>query len=102
MQLVSTTLTNLDITACPLSSLGFLNKLPNLELLTLAECPNLLKEDFDALRICTQIVYLSVGFTRITSQKLIMRGILAWGSPSDKLFLQSCRNINLRDIIFLD
>ena len=71
IQLVSTTLTNLDITACPLSSLGFLNKLPNLELLTLAECPNLLEEDFDALHNCTQLVYLSVGFTRITSQKLI-------------------------------
>ena len=56
MQLVSTKLTNLeDITACPLSSLGFLSKLPNLELLTLAECPNLLEEDFDALRNCTQL-----------------------------------------------
>ena len=49
-------LTNLeDITACQLSSLGFLSKLPNLELITLAECPNLLEEDFDALRNCTQL-----------------------------------------------
>ena len=55
MQLASTALTNLDITACPLSSLGFLKKLPNLERLTLAECPNLLEEDFDALRNCTQL-----------------------------------------------
>ena len=64
LQLVSTTLTNQDITVCPLSSLIFLSKLPNLELLTLAECPNLLEEDFDALRNCTHdsIYYLSPEF----------------------------------------
>ena len=37
-----------------------------------------------------------------TKREILVRGILAWGSPSDKLFLQSYRNINLRDIIFLD
>ena len=53
MQLASTTLTNLELQL--VHCLGFLNKLPNLELLTLAECPNLLEEDFDALRNCTQL-----------------------------------------------
>ena len=37
-----------------------------------------------------------------TKREILVRGIFAWGSPSDKLFLQSYRNINLRDIIFLD
>ena len=37
-----------------------------------------------------------------TKREIPVRGILAWGSSSDKLFLQSYSNINLRDIIFLD
>lgn len=61
----------LDITGIQVSTLSFLISLPNLELLCLANCKQLIDQDFVIVKVCLKLEYLNVNYTSITSATVI-------------------------------
>ena len=61
----------LDLSDCELSSLCFLKCTPNLEILNVSGCKNLIDQDFTALKYCSKINQLYVSFTAIYPSSLI-------------------------------
>lgn len=61
----------LDLTECKLSTLCLLEYLPNLEILNVSDCPNLIDDDFHAIRYCKKLDHLYVSFSRITPSTVV-------------------------------
>lgn len=61
----------LDVTNCKLSTLCFLNFLPNLEILNVSDCRNLVDADFQAVKSCDKLTQLYVSFTRIKPDTIV-------------------------------
>lgn len=61
----------LDITGCEVSTLCFLNFLPNIEILNLSECKNLVDVDFQAIRSCKKLSQCYVSFTKIKPETIV-------------------------------
>ena len=64
-------LTWLDITDCPVSTLCFLKFLPNIEILNVSDCKNLVDADFHVLKFCGKLCQLYVSFTKVTPDTLL-------------------------------
>ena len=64
-------LTLLDITDCPVSTLCFLKFLPNLEILNVSDCKNLVDADFHVLKSCGNLRQLYVSFTKVKPNTLL-------------------------------
>lgn len=61
----------LDLTECKLSTLCFLEYLPNLEILNVSECLNLVDDDFHAITYCKKLDHLYVSFSAITPSTVV-------------------------------
>lgn len=64
-------LTWLDITDCPVSTLCFLKFLPNVEILNVSDCKNLVNADFHVIKSCNNLSQLYLSFTKITPKKIV-------------------------------
>ena len=61
----------LDLSECKLSTLSFLHCLPNIQILNLSGCHNLVDEDFLAIQRCLKVEQLYVSFTNITPSTIV-------------------------------
>lgn len=61
----------LDLSDCQLSSLCFLKCLPELEILNISGCKNLIDPDFAAVQYCSKVNQLYCSFTAISSGSII-------------------------------
>ena len=64
-------LTWMDITDCPMSTLCFLNFLQNIEILNVSDCRNLFDADFSVVKTCKNLSQLYVAFTKITPDTIL-------------------------------
>ena len=64
-------LTWIDITDCPVSTLCFLKFLPNIEILNVSDCKNLVDADFHVVKTCKNLSQLYVAFTKISPDTLL-------------------------------
>ena len=61
----------IDLSQCRLSTLCFLQGMPQLKILNLSECQNLIDDDFEVISSLTTLDKLYVSFTRITPDKIV-------------------------------
>ena len=61
----------LDLSECELSSLRFLKYMPDLEILNVSGCKNLVDKDFVAVKYCNKFNQLYVSFTAISPSSVI-------------------------------
>lgn len=62
----------LDLSECKLSTLSFLTCLPNLQIVNLCGCYNLVDEDFFAIQKCCKLEQLYVSFTKIKPSTIVL------------------------------
>lgn len=62
----------LDLTNCKISTLCFLKCLPNIQILNVSGCNNLVNDDFLAIQNCTNIDQLYVSFTEIKPSTIVV------------------------------
>ena len=62
----------LDLTNCKISTLCFLKCLPNIQILNVSGCNNLVNDDFLAIQNCTNIDQLYVSFTEIKPSTIVL------------------------------
>ena len=61
----------LNVTDAPISTLGFIVNAPNIQLLNLSGCKNLLDVDFAVIADCTKLDQLYLSFTHISPETLV-------------------------------
>ena len=61
----------LDLSGCKLSTLSFLQFMPNVEILNVSECTNLIDADFDVITNLNNLNQLFVSFTNVKPETII-------------------------------
>jgi len=81
----------------PISTLGFLVNVPNLQILNLTGCKNLVDADFLAVASCKNLDQLYLSFTKVSPETLINittgKRLTALDVSGVKLKLQHCHDI---------
>lgn len=61
----------LDLTCCSVSTLGFLQCIPNIKILNLSECANLVDADVEVISTLHTLDHLYLSFTNITPNAIV-------------------------------